>query len=108
MTARAPCCANRRAVARPIPRWDAAPVTMQTFSDSSIGPPPERVGFSRAEMWNSVKVVAWVALPLQARFPPKSEALSCDPDVGQMNFSTAAHECTSPLDLTAPIWAADP
>src|SRR5215467_2597928 len=39
MIARPPCSAKRRAVARPMPRSEAAPVMMQTFSDSSIWSP---------------------------------------------------------------------
>src|SRR5215204_7143662 len=47
MTTFAPCWAKRRAVARPIPRGDAAPVMMQILSDNSIEPPPWRVASKR-------------------------------------------------------------
>src|SRR3954454_2412578 len=49
MTTRAPCWAKRRAVPRPIPRADAAPVMMQTLSDNSIEPPPRGMGRFRVK-----------------------------------------------------------
>jgi len=43
MMLRAPCLAKRRAVARPMPRCEAAPVMTQILSDKSMRSPPDQV-----------------------------------------------------------------
>src|ERR1700730_14251400 len=71
MTARPPWWAKIRAVARPMPRGEAAPVTMQIFSDRSMPPHSgENAGWIRADidqLYSACRLVQRLPAQVSAR-----------------------------------------